>query len=74
MCEVEKDVRLALMTFYLAATRLYIPIGVACFGAVDHPRSSDRVFELTPVSTEANESCKALIAGFTGTTGAEFLD
>ncbi len=74
MCEVEEDVRLALMTVYLAATRLSIPIGVACFGAGDHPGSPDRVFELTPVSIEANESCKALIAGFTGTTGAEFLD
>ncbi len=74
MCEVEEDVRLALMTVYLAATRLGISIGVACFGAGDHPGSPNRVFEFTPVSAEGNESCKAMIAGFTGTTGAEFLD
>jgi hypothetical protein len=74
MCEVDADVRLALMTIYLAATSLEIPIGIAYFGAADHLESTDRVFELTPLASFVQEDVKALIAGFEGVTGAEFLN
>jgi hypothetical protein len=74
MCEVDTDVRLAMMTIYLAATSLEIPIGIAYFGAADHLESTDRVFELTPLLSTVQEDVKALIAGFEGVTGAEFLN
>jgi hypothetical protein len=74
MCEVDADVRLAMMIIYLAATSLEIPIGITYFGAADHLESPDRVFELTPVRSTVSEEVKALIAGFEGVTGAEFLN
>jgi len=71
MSAVEEDVRLALMTIYLAATELAVPTGIAFFGA---HRLTDTVFEVAAVCPKAGEAAKALIAGYEGTTSQEFLD
>jgi nitric oxide reductase activation protein len=73
MCDMNPDVQLALMTLYLAATSAAVPIGIAFFGSGDHRGSTDRVFEVTPISSGSKEEVKALIAGYEGITGAEFL-
>ena len=74
MCVIDEPVRLALMTLYLAATELGIPLGMAYFGASRDGNVDDLVLEVSPVRVRAAEEIKALIAGFKGVTGAEFLD
>ena len=70
---IDEPVRLALMTLYLAATELGIPLGMAYFG--EHSDTiDDFVLEVSPVRTHAAEETKSLIAGFHGVTGAEYLD
>jgi hypothetical protein len=73
MCDLNPDVQLALMTMYLAAVSAAIPIGITFFGSGDHRGSTDRVFEVTPIASGLKEEVKALIAGYEGVTGAEFL-
>ena len=81
----EQAVREALMTIYLAAVKVSIPIGIAYFGeddfyAGDSPLPPDQitveqtVAEVTPLSMENNEPAKALIAGYTGWSSEEYLD
>ena len=70
---LEDEVRLALMMIYLAATELEIPCGLAFFGAHED-NSHELVLEVTPPARQAQESVKALIAGFAGSTHFEFLD
>ena len=73
MRDCETEVRLALMSLYLAGTELEIPTGLAFFGA--HSDSErERVLEVAPLSPKADEGVKALIAGFHGRTHYEFLD
>ena len=71
---INKPVRLALMTLYLAATELSIPLGMAYFGEHSDGIIDDLVLEVSPVRARAAEETKSLIAGFRGVTGAEFLD
>lgn len=71
MSPLDEDVRLALMTIYLAATDLSVPTGIAYFGA-NSP--GEAVFEVASLSPQASESAKALIAGYEGSTSQEFLD
>lgn len=79
MEELEPHVQLALMTLYLAATDLEIPISLTAFGA-NHDRDPKTfTFPIAapfsgPLSARAAESSKALIAGYRGTTNNEFLD
>lgn len=73
MCDMNADVQLALMTVYLAAVEVNLPIGIAYFGSADHPGSHDRVFEIASISEKGSEEVKSLIAGYEGVTGAEFL-
>jgi hypothetical protein len=74
MGALEAQVQLALMTLYLAATELAIPVGMAAFGA-DNDRDEDALtFPLTEsLFPLAQETTKALIAGYRGATAAEFL-
>ncbi len=73
MRDCEAEVRLALMSLYLAGMELEIPTGLAFFGA--HSDSErERVLEVAPLSPKADEGVKALIAGFHGRTHYEFLD
>ena len=71
---INKPVRLALMTLYLAATELSIPLGMAYFGEHSDGIIDDLVLEVSPVRARAAEETKSLIAGFQGVTAAEFLD
>ena len=81
----EQAVREALMTIYLAAVQIGIPIGIAYFGEDDFyagasPLSPDRitveqtVAEIAPLSAVNYEPVKALIAGYTAWSGKEYLD
>lgn len=73
MRDCDTQVRLALMSLYLAAMELEIPTGLAFFGA--HSDSDrERVLEAAPLAVRSSETVKALIAGFTGRTHYEFLD
>ncbi|MBL7164498.1 MAG: hypothetical protein ISS57_18080 [Anaerolineales bacterium] len=71
---INEPVRLALMTLYLAATELGIPLGMAYFGEHSDAVINDLVLEISPLRARAAEETKSLIAGFRGVTGAEFLD
>ena len=71
---INEPVRLALMTLYLAATELSIPLGMAYFGEHSDAVIDDLVLEVSPVRTHVAEATKSLIAGFRGVTAAEFLD
>jgi len=73
MNSLDEDVRLALMSLYLAAVELEIPCGLAFFGA-SNETSREQTLEVTPPAIRAQEHVKALIAGFTGRTHYEFLD
>jgi hypothetical protein len=73
MRDCETQVRLALMSLYLAAVELEIPTGLAFFGA-HSDADRERVLEAAPLSVRSSETVKALIAGFTGRTHYEFLD
>jgi hypothetical protein len=80
-----QSVREALMTIYLAAVQVGIPIGMAYFGendfyTGDKPLPLDRitveqtVAEVAPLSPNNHEPAKALIAGYTGWSCEEYLD
>jgi len=71
---INEPVRLALMTLYLAATELGIPLGMAYFGEHSDGIINDLVLEVSPVRTRAAEETKSLIAGFEGVTSAEYLN
>jgi hypothetical protein len=71
---INEPVQLALMTLYLAATELGIPLGMAYFGEHRDGIIDDLVLEVSPVRTRAAEETKSLIAGFRGVTSAEYLD
>jgi hypothetical protein len=73
MRDCDTQVRLALMSLYLAAVELEIPTGLAFFGA-HSDADRERVLEAAPLSVRSSETVKALIAGFTGRTHYEFLD
>lgn len=74
MHALEEPVRLALMTLYLAVTELSIPVGLAAFGANKDDDEQALTFPMTEsMSSMATEATKALIAGYRGTTGSEFL-
>jgi hypothetical protein len=74
MSDAETYVQLALMTLYLAATQLEIPLGMAAFGANSDTDEDRLTFPLTEsLSPVARETTKALIAGYRGTTAMEFL-
>jgi hypothetical protein len=73
MRDCEEQVRLALMSLYLAAVDLEIPTGLAFFGA-HSDADRERVLEAAPLTVRSSETVKALIAGFTGRTHYEFLD
>jgi hypothetical protein len=75
MGELESHVQLALMTLYLAATELAIPTGIIAFGANHDDDETTLTFPIVgAMSSVAQESAKALIAGYRGTTANEFLD
>lgn len=75
MRDVQEHVRLALMTLYLAATELGIPIGLTAFGADRDDDEHELTFPIAePMMPTATEAAKALIAGYRGTTSREFLD
>ena len=74
MDDAGPEVRLALMTLYLAATQLRIPIGIAAFGADSDDDEAALTFPIAPLSSAASEAAKALIAGYSGQTNNEFLD
>jgi len=85
MDRFEQAVREALLTIYLAAAQVGIPIGIAYFGeddfyTGDSPLPPDRitveqtVAEVAPLSAGSYESAKALIAGYTGWSCEEYLD
>jgi hypothetical protein len=74
MGPLNDDVRLSLMTLYLAATDLVIPTGIIYFGSAFRDEAPDKVMEVARLSPVASEEAKALIAGYEGDTGAEFLD
>jgi hypothetical protein len=67
-------VRLALMSLYLAATALRIPIGISAFGADHDGDESALTFSLAATMPAANEPTKSLLAGYRGVTACEFLD
>ena len=71
---INEPVRLALMTLYLAATELGIPLGMAYFGEHRDGIIDDLVLEISSVRARAVEETKSLIAGYRGSTSAEFLD
>jgi hypothetical protein len=85
MVRFEQAVRQALMTIYLAALQVTIPIGIAFFGE-DDLSASDRllspdqisvdqaVAEIAPFSQADPEVVKALIAGYSGWSSQEYLD
>jgi Mg-chelatase subunit ChlD len=68
-------VRLSLMTIYLAAMKLSVPMGIAYFGDAGNARAERKTFtfEVTPVASRVDELAKAYIAGYEGATGAEYL-
>ena len=71
---IDESVRLALMMVWLAGQELETPVSISYFGDGCEPSES----EFQPVDTvagfgERDEMAKALIAGFRGHTGAEFL-
>ena len=85
MDRFELAVREALMTIYLAAVKLGIPIGIAYFGednfyTGDSPLPPDQitveqtVVEVAPLLLDNDEAPKALIAGYTGWSCEEYLD
>ncbi len=85
MDRYEQAVREALLTIYLAAVQVGIPIGIAYFGEDDfylrgEPLHPDRitveqtVAEVTPISEQNSEAAKALIAGYSGWACEEYLD
>jgi hypothetical protein len=74
MTNVEGPVRLALMTIYLAATELGIPLGMAFFGDDSDYDADDFVLDVSPLRTKSSEETKSLIAGFRGATSKEFLN
>jgi Mg-chelatase subunit ChlD len=71
----QREVRLALMSSYLAAVKLDIPIGISYFGGSDRETNKAKVvFEVTPPTPREDEGVKAMIAGYEGCTGAEYFD
>jgi hypothetical protein len=85
MDRFEPAVREALMTIYLAAVQVGIPIGIAYFGeddfsTWDSPQVHDMitveqtVAEVAPLSMNNSELAKALIAGYRGWSSEEYLD
>ena len=74
MDSAEEEVRLALMTLYLAATDLQVPVGLAAFGADGDGNEVWLTCPIAPLSPQADETVKALIAGYSGETNAEYLD
>ena len=71
---IDEQVRLALMTLYLAASELRLPLGMAFFGHNASSRVDRLVLEVTPIRGQPAEEPKALIAGYHGRTRAEYLD
>ena len=71
---IDEQVRLALMTLYLAASELRLPLGIAFFGHDSSSRVDRLVLEVTPIHGQLAEEPKALIAGYHGRTRAEYLD
>jgi hypothetical protein len=85
MDRFEQPIREALMTIYLAAKKVRIPIGIAYFGeddfyAGDAHLSADlitveqTVAEVAKFEMNNDELVKALIAGYTGWSSEEYLD
>jgi hypothetical protein len=85
MDRFEPAVREALMTIYLAAGQVSIPIGMAYFGEdefyiddshlpADLITVEQTVAEVSPLSIDNDEMAKALIAGYTGWSCEEYLD
>jgi hypothetical protein len=81
----EQEVREALMTIYLAAEQVSIPLGIAYFGEDDFftgdlPVPADQitveqtVAEIASLSAVNYEPTKALIAGYSGWSCEEYLD
>jgi hypothetical protein len=81
----EQAVREALMTIYLAAMQVAIPLGIAYFGEddffigdlpmpVDQITLEQTVSEIAPLSAGSYEPVKALIAGYSGWSCEEYLD
>ena len=70
MSVVNEEIRLSLMTLYLACMELNIPLGISYFGA-DQERDQTLLVS-QPLSCES-EKTKALIAGYEGKTSNEFL-
>jgi hypothetical protein len=81
----EQEVREAMMTIYLAAVQVPIPMGIAYFGEDDLfigdlPVPADQitveqtVSEIAPLSAGNYEPAKALIAGYNGWSCEEYLD
>ncbi len=71
---IEESVRLALMMVWLAGQELETPVAISVFGDSSDPHEG----EFDPVDTiagfgERDEMAKALIAGYRGHTGAEYL-
>lgn len=77
----EEDVRSALMTVYCAAHKIGIPVGIAYFG---ENSTSYRSAAAIPIDTvvadvarledSASDAVKAVIAGYDGWSGDEYLD
>jgi hypothetical protein len=85
MVRFEQSIREALMTIYLAATQVAIPIGIAYFGEddlfpgdltlfADPINIEQAVVEIAPLTVAHPEVVKALIAGYCGWASEEYLD
>jgi hypothetical protein len=72
MHEVEGRVRLAMMMFFLACEEIGIPLSIAYFGDERFRRGPDPVDEVLSFG-DTGEWPKAMIAGYHGHTGAEYL-
>jgi hypothetical protein len=74
MSTINPEVRLAAFSLYLAATSLGIPTGVGFFGADNDSDPGEFTMPVIPCLPRADETAKALIAGYCGLTAFEFLD
>ncbi len=70
MAGINEDIRLSLMTLYLACMELGIPLGISYFGA---DQEKDQTLLVSQPLACAGEKAKALIAGYEGKTSNEFL-
>ncbi len=73
MSHMDEAVQYALMVVYLALTEAGVPTGIAYFGHRTGIAPERAIFEVSPVQKRPDEVVKSLIAGFHGSTGAEFL-